>query len=422
LKNLWLLLLPLFCLPDLLLSQQTAVGVLKWTDYLIVPYVLSILAAGGARPTAATRPLVVALTVFCVWCVVSTLTVPLRYGYSDYSFTRVGLAKLAKFALYAAAGIGTMRVASRSTAIQAHLRWSLLVALCIAGVSVYASKILLMDLPTAPHEAGFQYEATNAVSVLMSMLLAFILGEWADRTGYRAWRNAGVVLLPVVVVGFFLTGGRGGWVSLIVAIGYVLLKVGLRPSFVLGALVLALGATLVYSESEDFSRHVDITINPALLQSETEFAQATGFDDGNRLQIFLTQATKLTDAPLLGAGLFHRGSRSGLYQTGSHNFFLQMFLETGVVGGVAILLFFARLWRLSRAGLEGSRSNLGSQAALVAAVVGGLTGEYFYGGPGLLMLMVIVAPALFETDTSPEDAPEQGPFRVRPPARLEPHA
>ena len=131
-KNLWLLLLPLFCLPDLLFSRQTPLGVLKWTDYVILPYIASVLLAGGLRPTVVTRPLTFAIWLFCLWTFVSTLTISLRFGYaSDYP-VRFGLAKLAKFALYAFAGISTLRLVSSSPEVETRLRWSLLAALLVS--------------------------------------------------------------------------------------------------------------------------------------------------------------------------------------------------------------------------------------------------------------------------------------------------
>jgi O-antigen ligase len=185
---------------------------------------------------------------------------------------------------------------------------------------------------------------------------------------------------------------------------------------VLGGLVLALSGSFVYTQNEDFSHHVDMTFNPELLEQETEFAQATGLDDGNRFKIFVNESSKLTSSPLFGSGLFHRGGRSRLYTTGSHNFFLQMFLETGIVGGAAMVLFFRRLWQLSKGTLiEGARNQLGTQAALIAAIAGGLTGEYFYGGPVLLMLIVLAAPALSSaTAAAPIGAPNPE-TRIGPP-------
>ena len=76
----------------------------------------------------------------------------------------------------------------------------------------------------------------------------------------------------------------------------------------------------------------------------------------------------------------------------SHNFFLQMFLETGVPGGLLVLAIFYGLWR--QAGCPAARRrglDVPAKAALLAAVAGGLGGEYFYGGIGLFTLLAVYA-------------------------------
>ena len=101
-------------------------------------------------------------------------------------------------------------------------------------------------------------------------------------------------------------------------------------------------------------------------------------------------------APVFGTGFFHRGfefSKSSLDEVGSHNFWLQMFLETGIVGGGLVLLIFWRMWRqavfLER---KGEKLAIAVQSAFVAAFVGGMSGEYFYGGIALFTLFIVYAP------------------------------
>ncbi len=118
-----------------------------------------------------------------------------------------------------------------------------------------------------------------------------------------------------------------------------------------------------------------------------------GFDDGARTFIWTAQAPRLAQAPVLGTGFYHRGDDTGLFNTGSHNFWLQMFLETGVPGGLLMLAFVGVLWRdagSDRAAVERLKHPI--RAALVAAVVGGLGGEYFYGGTVLFSLLLVYAP------------------------------
>ena len=70
-----------------------------------------------------------------------------------------------------------------------------------------------------------------------------------------------------------------------------------------------------------------------------------------------------------------------------------MFLETGWVGGFLIVLAFRRMWLdAGSRGAERAGLTTGLRAALVAAAAGGMGGEYFYGGIGLLSLFVAYAP------------------------------
>jgi O-antigen ligase len=402
-KRLWLLLVPAFGMPDMLFSEQTAVGILKSTDWIILPYLLLLMLAGAGRiGKDETRPLTSLLWFFCGWALLSTLTVPLRYAPVDFQVVQMGIVKVGKFALYAAAGIGTIRAVLADPQVLPRFQWAILLSLLLSGVSTYVTTTTLLDLPNSPAEAGFQFEAMNAVSVQISIVMAFVLGEWVANRGTAAWRSIGIGLLPIPVFGFLVTGGRGGWVGLVVALAYVLLKVGMRPSFVVAGLVVVMVGTFAYSENDSFRLHVDITVKPELLAQETEFAQTTGFDDGNRFTIFVHESQQLLRSPVLGAGMFHRGGRSGLDSRGSHNFFLQMLLETGLVGGIAIIMLFRRMWLVAGQGPTPGTVALGVRAALVAAIVGGSTGEYFYGGPVLFMLLAVMVPAFLNEQQGSE--------------------
>jgi len=115
-------------------------------------------------------------------------------------------------------------------------------------------------------------------------------------------------------------------------------------------------------------------------------------DDGARFSTWVHEAPKLINAPVLGTGFYHRGGTSGLWDSGSHNFFLQMFLETGIVGGILMMSVFALTWR--QAGLKTTSPNkisVATRAALITAIVGGMSGEYFYGGVSVLVLFATFA-------------------------------
>jgi O-antigen ligase len=141
-----------------------------------------------------------------------------------------------------------------------------------------------------------------------------------------------------------------------------------------------------YEVLPNFRSVVDLTLSPS--------SELQSVDDGSRLSTWAHEAPKLIDAPLLGTGFYHRGGTSGLWDSGSHNFFLQMFLETGVVGGILVISVFVLAWR--QAGLTAmSRNKIGvaTRAASVTAIVGGMSGEYFYGGVGVLVVFAAFAMA-----------------------------
>jgi O-antigen ligase len=152
-------------------------------------------------------------------------------------------------------------------------------------------------------------------------------------------------------------------------------------------LVFAAAAVLAYQQVPVFRLDVDRTLNPDSSFLAKYDAGVLGFDEGARLTTWAHEGAKLFEAPILGRGFFNRFPGSGLWWTGSHNFWLQMLLETGIPGGLAILAIMWILWRESR-----RIGVLPVEVALLVAFVGGLGGEYFYGGMPLLTLVIAVSP------------------------------
>jgi O-antigen ligase len=161
-------------------------------------------------------------------------------------------------------------------------------------------------------------------------------------------------------------------------------------------LFLIAGAVLagyLYESQPVFREQIDKTILPAE-QYGVQQAQAPGpIDDGARIEEWAAQAPRFWNAPVLGAGFWHRGGASTLWVSGSHNFWLQMLLELGIVGGLLVAGIVVTIWRQAT-GLRslGKRADVPLKAALVAAFVGGMSGEYFYGGIILFTLLAVYAP------------------------------
>ncbi len=250
-----------------------------------------------------------------------------------------------------------------------------------------------MTAKEAARAAAEGFKSLNAVSVQLAILLCYLGGIWATGRCTQTWQRVAVPGLAVVALGFFLSKGRGGWLGAAGGLIYLILASGLRTRTLAGLAVTILVAAATYLTMPGFQAEVNRTIWPDRESMERYQAGVGGFDDGARLACWSHEAAAFVETPIFGTGVFHRGMATGIWPHGSHNFFLQMFLETGFCGGMLVLSTFATMWYhagsvAARAAFEGTAL----RAALVAAFLGGMTGEYFYGGTVLLTLLLVYAP------------------------------
>jgi hypothetical protein len=407
----WLLFLPVLFLPDLGAGATTDVGIAELSDYLIVPFLGLVYYAGRRDGRGAWRGLIPLLLAFVVWALLSTITIDLRYGYTQVYYIPFGLVKIGKLGAYALAGFYTARALEQDRTARLAYPWVLLAI----GIFLSVSLIYLRSLGRTPfHEARQGFQSSNAISVSLAMLMSWMMAYWAGDQRSPLWRTAVAIASPLLLVGSFLSDGRGGWVAALIGGVYGAWRLGVRPSLI-GAAVVGIFVTfLTYEREVGFREQVDMTLDPTQLSEveASDFAKVAGVDDGQRLRIWLHEAPKILVAPLLGSGMFHRGQRSTLWETGSHNHWIQMYLETGLVGGTLILMVMWRMWKISNSPMAMSANvNIAARAGLLAAFVGGMTGEYFYGGKALLVLLLVVAPALSLPDDVPvaEPMPELAP-------------
>jgi O-antigen ligase len=278
--------------------------------------------------------------------------------------------------------------------------WSLLAALVALSIGLFVTSA---PYAGAISDAGLTgYKAYNSVSVSIAVLSSYLMGLWFDGVGNRKWRNAAGIALVLAPLSVLWTAsssahGRGGWLALAAGCGYLiwnrLRAVSQSKAFkAVGVTVLIAGMIITaYRIAPNFRYLADETIS----SNSDDAASAASYaavDDGGRISTWTHELPKLVDSPVLGTGFFHRGGTSGLWDSGSHNFFIQMFLETGLVGGICILAIFRRMWR--EAGCVAAREaklTVATRSALVAAVVAGMSGEYFYGGIEVLVLLAVFA-------------------------------
>ena len=118
-RSLHLYILPFLFLPNMGLTRTTPFGVLEISDYLIIPYVVLVLIARPVRQSVLAKRLRPLLLGFVAWALLSTLTMNLRFDYSDAFYLRLGVLKLGKLSLYGLAGYLTcLSLNSREAAVR----------------------------------------------------------------------------------------------------------------------------------------------------------------------------------------------------------------------------------------------------------------------------------------------------------------
>ena len=389
-KRLWLFFFPLLFMPNVGFSHRTDFGVLEVCDWLIVPFIVSLILVPSARYEQRVAKLKPLMWGFLVWALLSTLSIHFRYEYLDDVPILIGSClKLARLVLYVIAGVLIARklVDPRT---RAGWTWSLLVALVVLSIGLLVSS----GNPDAqPTDALEGYKSYNAIIVSVAILCSYIAGLWIDNVGSRKWRQCASVAIAFAICAVFISSslsshGRGGWLAFATGFGYILWKRTQTLKSVLIVVLVGLASITAYETLPNFRSVIDLTLTPS------DDAPLQSVDDGARISTWIHEGPKLIDAPLLGTGFYHRGGTSGLWDSGSHNFFLQMFLETGVVGGILVISVFVLAWR--QAGLTAMRRNkisIATRAALITALVGGMSGEYYYGGVSVLVVFAAFAMA-----------------------------
>ena len=389
--RLWLLCFPLLFLPNLGFSHETTYGVLEMSDWVIGPFLLLLVIAPSADHRQKISQVNLLLAGFLVWASLSTLSIHARYDYLDAVPVLVGcFVKLIKLVLYAIAGIliSTKLVNAR---VRTQWLWSLLAAVVMISVGVLLS---INDESTQLMDSVAGYKSYNSIVVSIAILGSYIAGLWIDNAAGRRWRSAALLVVVSAICCVLLSAsltahGRGGWLALIAGCGYIFWKKTRKTRAFAILLFLGLMGVVAYETLPNFKSLVDATISSP--DDEATY-RVSNVDEGARVTTWVHEAPKFINAPLLGTGFYHRGGSSGLWDTGSHNFFIQMFLETGIVGGVLVIMAFVLMWRQAGSSISRqARVSVATRAALITAIVGGMSGEYYYGNVSVLVLFAVFA-------------------------------
>ncbi len=389
-KQAYLWWLPLLFLPNLGIEQQTPLGTLQMSDFLIGPYMIFVaiaIAKDYRQEKLLASQLVPLMLVFFWWALIVTLLLPFRYSYPGTSELTFSLLKLGKLALFASAGLLTIKAISLNNA-WAEFNWSLLLTGLVVGISLLVTRGDFSDaaLPSGLIERAYQ---DNIVSVLIVILIVYVLALLLTGYGTQRWKVTAIAALTIMGLGALLSNGRGGWVGALVGLIYLSFRLRQGRSVTLYLIIMAITA-VAYFAFPSFQQQIERTFSPDQAYLERYNAGIAGIDDGVRLTILRREGGKIMESPVLGRGFFHRAGESGLSWWGSHNFFAQMFLETGLIGGCLVLGIVWKMWR--QAGSETARRaevELPVKTVLVTAFISGLSGEYFYGGTVLFALLLV---------------------------------
>jgi hypothetical protein len=430
-RYIWLFWLPLLFLPNAGREQATTFGTLTLADFLIGPYLIFAFLGGyryrGTKLRVNTLlPLMVA---FLWWATFSTLSILVRYDYTTNHQVLFGLLKLAKFSLYGTAGILTVKALARKDGDEpTAFYWSILAAGCLVGLLIILTGNQSDPTAFSTNDDDHLY-LDNGTSGLLAILITYIAGLVLAREGSVRWRQLATLGLLIMALSLIQANGRGGWLAAIAGIVYLLFSLS-KTQFRRVYVTVPLGIVLfiiLYTQFASFREEVDRTIHPDVALQAYYDGGIFGIDDGGRLAILLHEMPRVFDTPLLGHGFFHRGGLSGIYGMGSHNFYLQIFLETGLPGGFLILFIFWSMWRhASIPGFNREGPNIPVRSALFAAFVLGLSGEYFYGGTILFVLFLVYAPVgsipaqQQEAMGSPTISPQKARIHTTQTSRMEP--
>lgn len=388
-RNLWIYLFPFLFLPNLGLGVQTPFGKLELMDFIMFAFLaVTFLARAPARRHFA-KDLRKYGLLFIVWLLAGCFVMYYFHGYDQkLKVMAFSLLKVGKFSLY---GYTALRLAKLmgDDATRNRFNWSLLFASAIVGLSLI---IVLGFEYQRDADTVSGYKATNLISAALSIYLSYLSALYFSRVGDRRWQKYAGPFLVLGLVGMALSSGRGGWLALACGIFYYVYKRGVNAKVAVVFYAFMAGATGLYFYSSNFRAEVLNTFFPDVSVMQYYGTGIAGINEGGRLMTWANEIKKFPEAPVMGTGFFNRSPATGLWPDGSHNFWLQMFLETGLVGGILVLFLFWKMW--GHSGLASARArglSIPVRSALVAAFVAGMGGEYFYGSQGLFALLTVYA-------------------------------
>ncbi len=297
-----------------------------------------------------------------------------------------------------------------------------------AGGWIMANRPSIGSLSLSPNIAG------GLLAILVP--IPFALGLFSWKKGDRAKAILSLAMGMVVLIGLFLTSSRGAWIALLLGMAV----------WVLWKLSVYLSVKIRVPSQLVFIPLLLLLLIPALWVIGTFPGGVVGLADRlpgsasgeSRLDLAVNTARLIGDYPFTGGGL--RGF-PGLYSqyimvtpyflfSYSHNLYLDLFLEQGLLGGIAILaVVLGGAWMLIRRARDAREDSLVthlSEAVLVGIFImlaHGMVDDPLYGDTGTPLLLLLPAlaimlvntenPLLTMTDQSQGSGYPSKDFRIR---------
>ena len=201
-------------------------------------------------------------------------------------------------------------------------------------------------------------------SLFWTWLVALVFGQACGNRHLRVWMSAGLLL--IVALAFYVTAGQGrdwasGWIPPLVAVTVTLL---LRFPRTAGLMLVGAGALAAFQFRE---------ISDALLTADQQYSLSTR---AAALQVLwqIFQANPVTGfGPANYYHYTHVYPILGWYvDFASHNNYVDVVLQTGLLGLGALVWFFSALGRWSLRALR--MAGGGFEAGYVLGALGGLAG------------------------------------------------
>ncbi len=202
-------------------------------------------------------------------------------------------------------------------------------------------------------------EMSGVFAVVLPFVWAWLFRRYREGEVMVKWFS--VPITAVTLLAIFVSGGFIGWAALLVAVILFLyyvhkyhgLNFRLKP--VLGSIFVIILGVLCFGWAKGFNQPEDFA---TILKAE-EFTP--------RLDLWAVGWNHMFDQPLTGIGVnafrFLDDGTGSMVGSHPHNFLIQLFLETGFVGG---LIAFGLLVMMLRYFVKASRTNLYGAAGLAS--------------------------------------------------------